>query len=258
MSYQYYNNVTIILQGIINKNVDIFNTLSEYINYGQIIISIYDELEDIDIINNIKKTFPTVTIAHNNLKDNKLELTELNKFTNTPYMDNCYYQIKSTLKALEYVNTEYVVKSRVDHYYKSVDDFIIWGIHQNKIISSSIFVRGVNYAKYHLSDCLFSGKTCEISKMMNLALQNYNPGCPEVNIWKPYILHIAKINNVNLECLDDNSYAEFMAKYFYIYCINRHASYKINYRKIINTYINDRDKTTIDSKEYFLLGCDQP
>ena len=38
MSYQYYNNVTIILQGIINKNVDIFNTLSEYINYGQIMI----------------------------------------------------------------------------------------------------------------------------------------------------------------------------------------------------------------------------
>lgn len=47
-----------------------------------------------------------------------------------------------------------------------------------------------------------------------------------------------------------------MSKYFYIYCINRHTSYKLKYNHKIVTYIKERDKTKHDSKDYFLLGCD--
>lgn len=252
----YVENTTIILQGCINREVDVFNTIANYQNYGQVILSIYIDLEDMNTIIKIANNFPSIHIINNNFIQYKNDLVNMNKYESIPYLDNCYYQIRSTKKSLQKVISNYVVKTRIDHYYGSMGDFIRLGIDQNKIISSSVFVRGVDYARYHLSDHLFCARTNDMKNIFDLALQNYSPGCPEINIWKPFIFYKASLENINLDMLDNNSYADWMAKMFYVYCINRHSNYKLRYQNNIVTSLNDRDKTHNDSKEYFLLGCD--
>jgi hypothetical protein len=162
------------------------------------------------------------------------------------------------MKALEIINTEYTVKTRVDHFYSGLadGDIIQLAIDLKKILSLSLFVRGVKFAKYHLSDFLFIGNTIEINKIMNLAYENYYPMTLEINIWKPYIFYIAKIDNVDIEKLNDLEYATYMDSKFYIYCINRNQNYKIKFDNNIHTKVKDVDKTTDNSINYFLYGCD--
>lgn len=257
-----FDNVTIILQGIINPDVDLYNTLLSYTNVGHVILSIYDNIGDNSCIPRIINNFTNVRIIYNNLDEYKNRLIEINKYvennSNADFLNNCYYQLCCTKKALDLVNTEYVVKSRVDHYYSALGDgdMIRWCISYNKILSSSIYVRPHDRVRYHLSDHLFMGKTCEINNVINLALFHYNPGCPEVNIWKPYIFDIANKEGINPDLLDPYSYAKYMASKFYIYCINRNVHYKIKVANQVLTRIKDIDKTKEDSTDYFLHGCD--
>jgi len=253
---EFIEEVSIILQGRINKKINLEKTISLYQNHGTVILSLYRDLEDINYINHLLKKFPNIQIVNNSYFGYINELKGKNMFRNISYLDNCYYQIKTTLIAFRKVISKYVIKSRLDHYYSSIGDFIKWGIDQKKIISSSVFVRGVNYIRYHLSDHIFGGKKDEIYKIFKLALENYTPGCPEVNIWKPYIFYLASFENINLDHLDNLSYAKWMAKKFYIYCINRHFEYKLPYASNIVTKLNDNDKTKTDSLDYFLNGCD--
>jgi hypothetical protein len=253
-----FNNVTIILQGIISKDVDIINTLNYYTKIAKVIISTYFLIGNDNIIKNIIKNFPEIIILFNNYEEYKSELISKKKYNDNTFYNNCFYQIKTTMKALEIINTEYTVKTRVDHFYSALadGDMIRWAIDLKKILSLSLFVRGTKWAKYHLSDFLFIGNTIEINKIMNLAYKNYNVGCPEINIWKPYIFYIAKIDNVDIENLNDLEYATYMDSKFYIYCINRNQNYKIKFANNIHTKVKDVDKTTNNSINYFLYGCD--
>jgi SAM-dependent methyltransferase len=248
--------VSIILQGKINKNIDLEKTILNYQQHGRVILSLYRDFEDINYINYLIKKFPNIYIINNNYIEYENELKSKKMFKNIPYLDNCYYQIKTSLIAFRKVISKYVIKTRLDHYYGSIDDFIRCGINQKKIISSSVFVRGVNYIRYHLSDHIFGGTKDEIYNIFKLAFINYNPRCPEINIWKPYIFHLSSIEKINLDKLDNLSYAKWMAKKFYIYCINQHFEYKLPYVSNIVTKLNDNDKTKKDSLDYFLNGCD--
>jgi hypothetical protein len=250
----YIEDVSIILQGKMSNDIDIFHTLSQYIQYGQVILSIYRDIEDINKINKICNDFPNIHIVNNNIVQNDINLKELNKFSGVPYHDNCYHQICTTIKGLKKVISKYVIKSRPDHYYSCLNSFIRWMIDQNKIISSSVYLRGTNWVRYHLSDMLFGSNIDDIKKIFELALNNYDIGCPEIIIWKPFLFYKASLENINLDNLDDNSYAEWMAKNIYVYCINRHNNYRLRCNGCILTVITDRDKTKEDSKEYFLLG----
>ena len=58
------NNITIILQGIFCKEINIIDTISEYINYGKIILTIYEKLCDINILTTIINKFPSVIIIY--------------------------------------------------------------------------------------------------------------------------------------------------------------------------------------------------
>ena len=218
----YIENVSIVLQGKICNDIDIYHTLSHYISYGQVILSIYKDLTDINVINRICQYFPSVHIVNNNIIQNEIDLKSIGKFSGIPYHDNCYHQICTTLKGLDKVISKYVIKSRTDHYYASLNNFIKFMIDQNKIITSSVYVRGVDWTRYHLSDMLFGHYTNEIKLLFNLALTNYYPGCPEIVIWKPFLFYKASLDNINLDELDNNSYAEWMAKNCYVYCINIH------------------------------------
>lgn len=261
---EFIKNVTIILQGKIHPNVDLVNTIQEYQKYGHVFLSIYKTDMD-EPIKKICKLFPQVVIATNDFQKYQNELIELGKYGNN-HSNNCYYQIKTTKKVIDKVISNYIVKSRLDHYYGSMDLFIKSTIEKNKMTISSLFVRGVMGSnicfKYHLSDMLFCGLTEEVEKVFKLSEENYKIGVPEVVIWKPYLLYKANLDNINLEILSKNEYAEWMDSYFYVFCINNHKNYKINFRNKIYTHVKCRDKNIQrfgklpSSKKYFLFGCD--
>ena len=154
------NLVTILLQGVINPNIDLNKTITEYKQYGKIVLSIYKNEYEY-IINNIK-----------HLEDLDIVLNDIDTYDNEilkfPLKSSHYYQLQTTKKGLEKINTEYVIKTRVDHYYSNLNLFIQKCFDTDKIIVLSHYIRGFSQYTYHLSDCLFMGKTIEIKKVVRI------------------------------------------------------------------------------------------
>jgi hypothetical protein len=251
--------VTIILQGILCPHVDIFKTLDEYSRIcDRIVLSIYKEREDPRTIHELETRYPAVQICDNRLEDYVTGLKALNKFSGIPYQDNCFYQINSTLKALETVTTDLVVKTRVDHYYSDIATMIELCKKQKKIVASSVCT-GSLQKKCMVSDCLFIGPTEEIQSVFRLALEDYEADwffeTPEMKIWKPYIMGKAFHRNVSIENTDE--YLDFMESLFEIYPVTKHRSYKLRFGSFTNS--NDI-KENMDylvqrtSREYFIHG----
>jgi hypothetical protein len=263
------SDITIILQGIICKDIDIIHTLNDYSRYAKIILSIYEELTDSELLNTIRKDFPNVVIVNNDLKENEEKLSELVFKNITNHTKNIYFQIQLMINALEYVTTTNVVKFRVDHYISDIDKFLEICFNTDKIVTTSYFVRGFNQYKYHLSDCLFGCKTDTMKEIYNLANLNYQINyklvIPEIILWYPYLCSIIPdIDSIQ----NAEEYSEILNKYIYIYPINFHSNYKLKVskseykeveeNKIFDNYFiiskfKDRPKTTID---YFINGMD--
>ncbi len=254
-----YKNVTILLQGILHKDINLENTLNVYTKLCKVVLSIYKP--DLDTVLEICKSYPTVIIVENNISDYENQIVTLDKqFTDCKIsvLQNGFFQICSTKQGLSIIHTDYVVKSRVDHYYEKLEKFIKHGLlNQNKIISSSIFVRGCKGLKhpcrYNLSDCLFMGKTDDIKLCFKICYDNKLLTRPETGIWEPYFIHIFKLKNININSINDDKYINYMTDLVDIYCINKIQPYKIKFGNEISTFINDRIKTT---SEYLLYGCD--
>jgi hypothetical protein len=229
--------ITIILQGLIHPKVDINKTINEYKKYGKIILSIYKHQYDY-ILNNVKD-LNNVEIILNDMELYVKENNDIYKSNNTHY-----YQLSTTKKAIDSIFTKYVIKSRVDHYYSNLDIFIDHCIKTDKITSSSLFVRGINQYKYHLSDCLFMGKTDEIKKVIELSIQHYpfpnvylHP--QEVQLWKPYIF--SKLNSYTYDTIDNdmNIYIKTLSDIFEIIDVNKLYPYEIKVSNHIITQIVD-------------------
>jgi len=243
--------VTIILQGVINRTVDVGATIEKYSPHAKIILSVYDDLKTTLYCTSLKQRFPKITIIYNNLatyKQNVRTLPEIWK------VQNYYFQIQTTQKALENVVTKYVVKTRIDHFYDDIHKFISHGIQNaelGKITTGSCFVRGIHHIKYHMSDCLFFGTTEQINKVLHLASQRCEGYCAEVKLWKPYILDL----NPDIENISPHEYLAFMEKTFAVYCINLHSSYILNFSfsQIPITKITDVDKS---DRDYFIFGTE--
>jgi hypothetical protein len=175
--------VTILLQGVIHKDVSIEKILKKYSTICKVIVSIYDT--DLEIVEPIAEKY-NVKVVVNNIK----QFDEEQKFNLTN--KNGYYQVQAIKSALPYVTTKYIIKSRVDHYYENIE-FLITSYFKSgeKITSSSLFVRGpfgyYNKFYYHLSDCLFMVTLEQIKKMI-LCLDNWDSTTvAEVNIWRNFL-----------------------------------------------------------------------
>ncbi len=270
------DNITIILQGIICDNINILDTIAEYINYGKIILSIYKNKTDPNILNAINNNYPSVLIIDNNIGEYDLEYYNLlyntdiyDKYINNIPIKHIFYQIKSMINVFKYVNTEYIIKFRIDHYISNLSNFIECCINTNKIVSSSYFIRGFSQYKYHISDCLFGCKSVVIEQIYNLAYNNFinniNLVIPEVILWYSYIYNIYN----NIDSINDvNKYAELLSNIFYIYPINFHNNYNIKLSKTVRNEIVDYTEYSnyniitkfIDvpktTKDYFIKGID--
>lgn len=253
-----YDNVTIMLQGILHDNIDLAEILTNYTKLCNIVLSIYTF--DVDKVNAICKSFPTVTIVINDLEEYKKHPVTLDPefaHCDTTALQRGHFHRCTTKKGLENINTEYVVKSRVDQYYSGLSKFIEHGIKTPKITTSSIYVRGckdkVHACRYCLSDCLFMGKTSDIKLCIDLCYNTFLLTRPETGMWKPYIRYIFNQKGIDIDLVDDETYIQYMLNVVDVVCINKMYPYKLKICNRIVTYLHDNDKTT---KEYITYGCD--
>lgn len=94
---------------------------------------------------------------------------------------NLDYQIHTTLRGLELVETPYVIKARLDEYWtglEMVGDLI--SSHPQKIITSSMFFRTKDFAsskyKFHIGDKILGGTTDNVLLMFESTLHNLQMG----------------------------------------------------------------------------------
>lgn len=251
-----YSNVTILLQGILHKDISLINILNIYTPLCQVVLSVYDS--DMDEIKKICEWFPMVVIiiVENDISDyEELKVTMDREYVDhkTSYLHNGLYQICTTKKGLSVIHTEYVLKSRIDHCYWKIENFIKCGLECGKIVCSSIFTRGCNDAhhpaRYHLSDCLFMGKTSEMKLCFDLCFEKKVLTLPEIGIWRPYFEYVLKDKDIHAV----DNYVDEMCKLVEIYPINKLQPYRIKVNEWIKNCMDDSIKTT---REYLVKGCD--
>lgn len=250
MAEDSFENVTIVLQGVLHKDISLSDILDSYTKYCPVVLSIYDS--DYAVAESIAKKYDNVTVVVNHVGDFKSALKEKNKYSHSDYHNNCYYQIRTTLLGLTHVTTKYVVKSRVDHFYDGLDDFIRTGLQTKKVVSSSLYVRGYSMTSYHLSDCLFMGCTEDIQKGFAYAEKEFAEVWPEVLIWKSYFCVFLAQFGLELHRLSKDEYFTYMDKYVHIYSVSNFPRFRIKIMREIKTSFDDRQKTTI---EYLRNGC---
>ncbi len=253
-----YNNVTILLQGILNENIKLIDTLNNYTKICNVVLSVYKS--DIKKVIDICKIFPEVIIVENDIEDyNKQPVIIEGEFAKYPldFLQNGFFQICTTKKGLCVIHTEYVLKSRIDHFYSNLHNFIQHGLNTKKIISSPIFVRGCNDpffpCRYHLSDCLFMGKTSDIKLCFNLSYDNKLLTFPELGIWKPFFINKFNTLQIDINSVDDETYLDNMLKLVDIFPIDELKPYKIKIANNINTCMESKPKTT---RDYLTIGYD--
>lgn len=255
-------NVTILLQGISHPEINLLNTIKEYSKFAKIVISYYPKKE----LLNFKTMFKNLEIVfvENDEDDFIKELNEKFPEVENSYRKHTYFQIRTTLAGLQKVDTEYVVKTRLDHYYSNIQDLIQLHISTKKIVCSSIFARGIHEYKYHPSDILFCCKRYVMNDIFNICFSNLKSltDISEVLIWKPYIL--SKFPEI--ESYSDSEYIKSMCELFEVFPLNYHKSYKIKLKNFsmrirkfglnqytgeISNYFPLKNKTSI---EYFTNG----
>lgn len=245
------SDITIVLQGIINKDVDIFHSIHEYSKYAKIVLSLYDSLPNRELAESIRLKYPDTTFVFTDYE----KLVKENSEKYGSVKAHKYNQIHTTLKGIEHVTTQYLVKSRVDNFYSGIDKFISHGIQSKKIISSSSFLKGYSTYMYHLSDCLFAGTTEQVKTIFKFADTNFSKHAEtvpaEVMLWKPYIEQQMMYKGVDPNGITLNTYIDFLSSILTVYCVNLHTSYIVKSRDKIYKKVQDIDQS---DKEYFQYG----
>jgi hypothetical protein len=235
--------ITIIIQGYIINEVDLITTITEYQKYGKIIISSYFE-NHVDLKKNILDNFPTVILIDNDINDFSSQFDKSNYNHR-----HCFFQISTCQKALQYVNTPYIIKTRTDNYFSNINKFIYEVINNpEKITSIQYYIRGFHNCKYHPSDILFGGSYDNITSIFNNT-HNFDSNIPEVIIFKNFILQKIKNMDMDIHDVDNNIdiYAETMSKIFNVYNISNLEPYYFK-----NYNFNHSNVSTID---FFKHGC---
>lgn len=253
--------VTIILQGVIYTEELLIKIIEEYEPLAKIVVSSYF-LNNPDLLNKLENAYPNIIVINNDLAEFENWLLNTNNFCTVEhpqqsYFNNYFYQIKTVEAALKFVETKYVIKSRVDFYFSGMTDFINEMTENDGIATClSVYVRGFNadrMFKYHPSDICYGG-TFDIIKGVSdyeIFVFKLQPACSEDRKWRGYIEDkLVKKGLKESEILvNEHVYSDFMASIFNIYPINKGGN---AYQLKEESYICDAVKTT---KDYFIHGC---
>jgi hypothetical protein len=120
---------------------------------------------------------------------------------------NLDYQIISTLKALDEVDTKWVIKMRADEYWSNIDKiYDKMQINSEKIVSGSMFFRKWGLFPFHIGDKILGGTKDNLTLMFESTLQNlemklWDYKIPESQLGFGYI--IGKDNSINSQYLKE-------------------------------------------------------
>ena len=255
-----FDNVTILIEGPFCPDICLYETLNIYTKICNVVLSIYKT--DIDAINDICESFSNVRIIENDIDEYKKHEVRIDpEFKNHTAISLLlgYCQICSVKKGLEYINTPYVVKTKMNHCYENIQKFIEHGLNTQKITASSLFHRGccdgciANRSRYCLTDTLFMGRIEDIKLCFDLCYENRLLTRVATGIWEPYFIHIFKEKGIDINSVDDETYMKYMLDVVNIYCFNKLGPYRFKYFDDVRTYMPDNDKMTF---EYLIYGCD--
>lgn len=250
-----YDNTTILIEGQFIPDIDLNELLQTYTPLCDVVLSIYDT--DYDKIKKICDQYNNVHIIHNNIqKYRQIPLRIDTQFKNHTAISllSGFIQICSIRKALKHINTKYIVKTKIDHFYGGMDKFITLG-QTDKITLSSLFQRGCkdnnipNRSRFCLTDTLFMGLTATLRNCFDLCYDNKLLTRVATGIWSPYFMDVLK----DIDIADDNDYAREMEKLVTIHNVNEFGPYKLKYFNNVRNYMHDNTKSTYD---YLLYGCD--
>lgn len=155
-----YNNFTLVIQGPLHEN-SIYGLLNNYPEYTDNIIVSHWDTDNPELFRYFKEYSIQAEVITN--KQN----IDYNIFNG----QNVYYQVYNTLKGLEKVKTEYVIKLRSDQWFGNLEPFFE-AVLQNpdKYTCSNLHFRPDSLIKYHPSDKVIGGKTDLILNTFNNAL----------------------------------------------------------------------------------------
>jgi hypothetical protein len=150
---------TILLQGRLNK--ECFNLWIKNHKDSNVVVSIWED-EDLTQFEIPKKW--------------KIIINEypLFRFREQSNLD---YQIISTLKGLNHVNTEWVIKMRADEYWSNIDKiYTKMKTEPNKLLSGSMYFRKWGLYKFHIGDKILGGTSDNLRLMFESTLHNLQIG----------------------------------------------------------------------------------
>lgn len=253
-----YDNVTILLQGLLHKDVSLFDILDNYTKICCVVLSVYRS--DLSAVLDVCKSFPQVIIVENNIEEYEVIPLIIDKELEDGrlgVLQNGFFQICTTRKGLSVVHTDYVIKSRVDHYYSNLGLFIEHCFDINKIVISSVFVRGfmdrIHPCRYCLSDCLFMGKTKDIKMVLKCAYNALSLTRPETGLWQPYFMMLFNERELDICNRDHETYVNYIMEYIDVFYVGKLKPYKIKIGGKIEENLCCSNKTT---EQYLTTGCD--
>lgn len=211
--------VTIIVQGLLEQDCYDFY-LKNYKNC-KVIIS----------------TWSNTKINFSNLPNNFTVL--LSKLPTKAGQQNINYQLVSTIQALKYVDTKYVIKTRGDEYWSNFEYAISsLMLDDSKLYTSSIWFRHFLFMAYHISDHLICGTTDNLKKMFYSCKENWDNGLyesyhPEVSLTKSYL------NNIEPNRFGIVDGRILMNQYFSILDMNMMRDYKIKANVFKKSWYNN-------------------
>ena len=251
---------TIILQGILNNTVTLEKQLEIYSTIAPVLVVLYTyQIEEaLPIVNK----FSNVDYVINDEDEFRNELHQRNipQENQRNEFHKCFFHICSFQKAIKTVKTPFVLFCRIDHHYSNLDLLIKLGKEKEKIIISSLYVRGFQntHRAFHFSDCLFFGPTHTLLSIYDFAYLNYsldtiNDRPNECRIWGPYFRNIFKQKNIDIIYSKESEYISEVLQHIHIIPIAELAPFNIILLKQI-FHENDLPQEKKTTNEYLRYG----
>ena len=215
---RYIETVSIIIQGKLNKRS--IDTISEYLKYGEVIISCWDN-DDLSMLDKYKDKIKIVINKYSNAKTKQRKTG-----SQAPWI----FQNLTTLNGLRAASGYFCIKLRSDESYPVLDPLInklknnrdtkdpntnLYKHH--KIITSNIYFRYDRENKFHPSDHIIAGtrdRMMESFKLSNFYCQKPRTKFPEQLIAHAIINSYLDPISKQKDRVKDEKSKELMKKHF--------------------------------------------
>ena len=228
----YENKVSIIIQGPLNQRS--INTIPEYLKYGEVIVSCWDN-DDLSLLDKHKKNIKTVLNHYHDI---------ISKAKKSNQKNPIILQNYTTYNALKQASGYFAIKTRSDESYPVLDPLLnILKKNRDskewyKIVTSNIYFRYDREFKFHPSDHLIAGSLTRMKQIFEESYLRCATGKIKGLSPEQLIAHstISTYFDPILKCRekpDQNRSKEQMKKHFDIIRIRDlpHRTWTSSYRK---------------------------